>query len=179
MVEHHGGEGFVIMDAELKRSAYKELLPGRASWFQSLPAFINLFFHLKKGDTIEAAARAARLDPEGVRNSVNAYNRVARGEGEDPFGKDAEYIDPIETPPFYVLDCSIDARGWPLPCITMGGLSVDERSGQVKSDAGGTIEGLYAAGRTAVGICSNGYISGLAIADCVYSGRRAARALAK
>ena len=60
----------------------------------------------------------------------------------------------------------------------MGGLEVDERSGQVKNDSGGTVEGLYAAGRTAVGICSNGYLSGLAIADCVYAGRRIARALA-
>jgi 3-oxo-5alpha-steroid 4-dehydrogenase len=178
MVEHNGGEGFVIMDAKLKRKAYKQLLPGRASWFQSVPAFMNLFFYLKRGDTIEAAAKAARLDPEGVRKSVNAYNRIARGEEKDPFGKDAEYIDPIETSPFYVLDCSITSRGWPLPCITMGGLEVDEKSGQVKSGSGGTIEGLYAAGRTAVGICSNGYISGLAIADCVYSGRRVARALA-
>ena len=173
MVEDNGGEGFVIMDAKLKRKAYKQLLPGRASWFQSVPGFINLFFYSKRGDTIEAAAKAARLDPEGVRSSVNAYNRIARGEERDPFGKDAEYIDPIETPPFYVLDCSISSKGWPLPCITMGGLDVDE-----KSDSGGIIVGLYAAGRTAVGICSNGYISGLAIADCVYSGRRVARALA-
>ena len=34
------------------------------------------------------------------------------------------------------------------------------------------IKGLYAAGRTAVGICSNIYVSGLSIADCIFSGRR-------
>ena len=38
---------------------------------------------------------------------------------------------------------------------------------------GGTIAGLYAAGRSAVGICSNSYVSGLSIADCIFSGRRA------
>jgi 3-oxo-5alpha-steroid 4-dehydrogenase len=178
MVEDHGGEGFLIMDQKIKRKAQKQLLPGRAKWFQSMPAFMNMFFFSKKGDTIEAAAKAAKLDPEGVRRSVDAYNRTARGEEKDPFFKDAEYIDPIETPPFHVLDCSITSKGWPLPCLTMGGLEVDEKSGQVKSDSGGTIEGLYAAGRTAVGICSNHYLSGLAISDCVYSGRRVARALA-
>ena len=178
MVEDNAGEGFLIMDQEIKRKAQKELLPGRAKWFQSMPAFMNMFFFSKKGDTIEAAARAAKLDPEGVRKSVDAYNRIARGEENDPFFKDAEYIDPIETPPFYVLDCSITSKGWPLPCLTLGGLEVDEKSGQVKSDSGGTVEGLYAAGRTAVGICSNAYLSGLAIADCVYAGRRIARALA-
>ena len=31
------------------------------------------------------------------------------------------------------------------------------------------------AGRSAVGICSRQYVSGLSIADCVFSGRRAAR----
>jgi len=178
MVEDNGGEGFVIMDAKLKRTAHKQLLPGRAKWFQIMPASMSMIFFSKKGPTIEAVARAAKLDPEGVRKSVDAYNRIARGEEKDPFSKDAEYIDPIETPPFYVIDCSITSKGWPLPCLTMGGLSVDEKSGQVKSDSGATIEGLYAAGRTAVGICSNRYLSGLAIADCVYSGRRVARALA-
>jgi 3-oxo-5alpha-steroid 4-dehydrogenase len=178
MVEHNGGEAFLVIDANLKRQAYKQLLPGRASWFQSMPGFMNLLFHLKKGNTIEAAATAAGLDPEGVRKSVDAYNRIASGQDTDPFGKDAEYIDPIETPPFFVLDCSITSKAWPLPCITMGGLMVDQRTGQVKNESGGVIKGLYAAGRTAVGICSNGYISGLALADCVYSGRRAARALA-
>ena len=36
-------------------------------------------------------------------------------------------------------------------------------------------ERLYAAGRNAVGVCSRQYVSGLSIADCVYSGLRAAR----
>jgi len=40
------------------------------------------------------------------------------------------------------------------------------------------VPGLYAAGRTAVGICSNSYVSGLSLADCVFSGRRAGRHIA-
>ena len=35
------------------------------------------------------------------------------------------------------------------------------------------LDGLFAAGRTAVGICSNSYVSGLSLADCIFSGRRA------
>ena len=35
--------------------------------------------------------------------------------------------------------------------------------------------GLYAAGRNAVGICSNSYVSGLSLSDCIFSGRRAGR----
>jgi 3-oxo-5alpha-steroid 4-dehydrogenase len=52
---------------------------------------------------------------------------------------------------------------------------VDESSGQVLSTDGSPVPGLYAAGRTAVGICSNSYVSGLSIADCVFSGRRAGK----
>ena len=59
--------------------------------------------------------------------------------------------------------------------MTLGGLAVDEKSGQVLSETGGVVPGLYAAGRNAVGICSRQYVSGLSIADCVYAGLRAAR----
>ena len=56
----------------------------------------------------------------------------------------------------------------------MGGLAVDEATGQVKGEQGDLIKGLYAAGRTAVGIPSYLYMSGLSIADCIFSGLRAA-----
>jgi 3-oxo-5alpha-steroid 4-dehydrogenase len=46
------------------------------------------------------------------------------------------------------------------------------------SDGSG-ISGLYAAGRSAVGVCSNVYMSGLAYADCIFSGRRVGRSLAQ
>ena len=62
--------------------------------------------------------------------------------------------------------------------MTVGGLLVDETTGAVKALSGKPITGLYAAGRNAVGICSNLYVSGLSFADCIYSGRRAAAAMA-
>ena len=42
---------------------------------------------------------------------------------------------------------------------------------------GEAIKGLFAAGRSAVGVCSNIYVSGLSIADCVFSGRRVGKSL--
>jgi 3-oxo-5alpha-steroid 4-dehydrogenase len=59
--------------------------------------------------------------------------------------------------------------------MTLGGLAIDERTGEVLSENGGPVTGLYAAGRNAAGVCSRQYVSGLSIADCVYSGLRAAR----
>ncbi len=65
----------------------------------------------------------------------------------------------------------------PIPALTMGGLVVDEDTGEVLASEGGTVKGLYAAGRTAVGICSHYYVSGLSLGDCVWSGLRAAETL--
>ncbi len=59
--------------------------------------------------------------------------------------------------------------------MTLGGLKVDEATGAVIREDGSPIRGLYAAGMAAVGLHSNGYISGLSIADGVFSGRRAGR----
>ena len=55
---------------------------------------------------------------------------------------------------------------------------VDEDTGAVRTTEGGTVPGLYAAGRAAVGICSNSYVSGLSVADAIFSGRRAGVAAA-
>jgi 3-oxo-5alpha-steroid 4-dehydrogenase len=62
--------------------------------------------------------------------------------------------------------------------LTLGGLVVAEDTGQVRRADGAVVPGLYAAGRTAVGLCSHSYVSGLSLADCVFSGRRAGRGAA-
>ena len=66
----------------------------------------------------------------------------------------------------------------PLSAISTGGLRVEESSGNVLDASGGKVAGLFAAGRSAVGLPVNNYVSGLSLADCVWSGRRAAAAIA-
>jgi 3-oxo-5alpha-steroid 4-dehydrogenase len=60
--------------------------------------------------------------------------------------------------------------------LILGGLVVAENGGAVLRESGKPVPGLYAAGRTAVGLCSRSYVSGLSLADCVFSGRRAGQA---
>ena len=75
-----------------------------------------------------------------------------------------------------MIDFSIRPRLiYPAPVLTLGGLVVDHGTGQVLRADGTAVPGLYAAGRSAVGLCSRSYVSGLSIADCVFSGRRACR----
>ena len=96
----------------------------------------------------------------------------------DPFHKTPDDMAELTQGPFYAIDASVDARMFPIACMTVGGLMVDEDTGAVRDHRGRPIAGLYAAGRNAVGICSNLYVSGLSYADCIFSGRRAARAIA-
>ena len=71
------------------------------------------------------------------------------------------------------MDVSVDSKLSPCAVLTLGGLVVNEETGNIKNKDRVDIEGLFAAGRSAIGICSNIYVSGLSIADCIFSGRRA------
>ena len=59
----------------------------------------------------------------------------------------------------------------------LGGLVAVVPIYNVGERVGGVVKGLYAAGRTAVGICSHYYVSGLSLGDCVWSGCRAAETI--
>ncbi|MCB9506979.1 MAG: FAD-binding protein [Myxococcales bacterium] len=174
MVEEHRGEAILIIDRELFDRAVAECKPGTGiQWFQQAPALLNLFVNRKVGASLEALARAARIDPDGLARTVERYNSAANTGAADEKGKDPEFLHALERGPFYAIDCGIASRGFPCPTLTLGGLRVDEGSGAVVDDVGAPIRGLFAAGRAAIGVCSSDYVSGLSLADCVFSGRRA------
>jgi len=97
----------------------------------------------------------------------------------DPLGKNPDYCRPLGEGPYWALNTSLSNRFAFFIFFTLGGLRIDEDTGTVVSRDGSVINGLYAAGRAAVGIASDGYISGISLADCVFSGRRAGRAAAE
>ena len=94
-------------------------------------------------------------------------------------GKRADHCAVIAEPPFFAIDCRLDTMKFPSPCLTLGGLKVDGLSAQVRRADGSAIEGLFAAGRNAAGVCARSYVSGLSLADCVFSGRRAGRSVSR
>jgi 3-oxo-5alpha-steroid 4-dehydrogenase len=168
LIEAHEGKGWLLVDAPIVTEARRDGAK-QSQWFQGL----QLRFLLRRGRvvgaTVEEAARKAGVDPQGLRASVEAYHGAV-----DPMGKPAEFARRLDNPPFSLIDVSVRPNlGYPTPMLTLGGLVVDEDTGAVRSTAGASIPGLYAAGRTAVGICSRSYVSGLSLADCVFSGRRA------
>lgn len=177
IVEKGNGRGWLLADADLVRDA-KAQLPKQAMWFQRVQN-AGLMRTARRGNSIEEAARAAGLDPTGLRETVDRHNEAIASGTADPMGKHDDFRRPVLAAPFTLFDAGIPGGSAiakmmnPCPMITLGGLVVDESTGGVKDTSGVVIPGLFAAGRTAVGLCSNSYVSGLSLADCVFSGRRA------
>ncbi|MNF42191.1 3-oxo-5-alpha-steroid 4-dehydrogenase [compost metagenome] len=174
MVEEQDGRAILVLNRELMREALRQVGPGKVWNFQRLPVLLNLLFNAKRSNTLAGLAKRCNLPPELLRQSVERYSRAARGEVADEFGKSAAMLANLDQGPWYALDLSFDSKLFPCPVITLGGLKVCEDSGRVLDHAGQPINGLYSAGRNAVGVASNLYVSGLSLADCIYSGRRAA-----
>jgi 3-oxo-5alpha-steroid 4-dehydrogenase len=176
MCEHHDGKAWLVIDSTIRRDAIREALFGGLWGFQSVPALVLTFAGAKRSGSIEDLAQRIGADASALRQSWQIYNQAAQS-GDDPFGKSRDLLHPLEAPPFYALDISVDRPVFPCAALTLGGLRVDETDGTVRT-ASSTVPGLYAAGRAAVGIASNHYVSGLALADCIWSGRRAGRSAA-
>jgi 3-oxo-5alpha-steroid 4-dehydrogenase len=175
-----GGRAWLLADQATIGQARRQVR-STTLWFQRLQAWYLLAFGRVAADTVAGVAARAGIDADGLAATVAAYNATAReamaGAGSaDPLGKAAGLLRPQDQPPYSLIDVSIRPRMLhPAPVLTLGGLVLDPGSGQVLRDDGSPVPGLFAAGRSAVGLCSRSYVSGLSIADCVFSGRRAGR----
>jgi 3-oxo-5alpha-steroid 4-dehydrogenase len=164
-----GGRAWLFVDRATLGQARREVR-GSTLWFQRLQAWYLLAFGRVTANTVAEVAAKAGVDPDGLAATLAAYNTA------DETSKPPDLVRPQDQPPFSLIDFSIRPRlMYPAPVLTLGGLAADPGTGQVLRADGTAIPGLYAAGRSAVGLCSRSYVSGLSIADCVFSGRRAGR----
>ncbi len=187
IAEAPGGEAWLsveIMDRARKDMKQEEkvslkklgaLFAGELNYllFRKYTAFVNMRLNRKKAITIGDLARKCGIDHGGLEKTLSEYNRLTAG-GSDPLGKDKAHLAVLNRPPFYAIDCRLSSRLFLSPCLTLGGLMVNSKN-QVIRENGEPIPGLFAAGRSAVGICSRSYVSGLSLADCIFSGRKAGR----
>jgi 3-oxo-5alpha-steroid 4-dehydrogenase len=172
IMDKANGKAWLLLDSSLAKQALGEIGPSRAMWFQSAAALLYLALARNKAPTLELLARKLDIPGAALRETVSQYNQLHENGVPDPMGKPAEYLVALQQGPWYALDCRIDGMVRN-PSITLGGLVVDEASGAVLAPDGSRVQGLYAAGRCAAGIASHSYVSGLSIAECVFSGRRA------
>lgn len=171
------GKGWLILDAPLQAEVRAEITQMKKMLFQKVQ-----FNAILKDYTVSANSLAELADKIGVpaaemEATLDNYNCDIEMGRPDPFGKAEKLRQPIKTGPFYATDIGASLKLAPIPALTMGGLVCDEDTGQVLDSDNKPIKGLFAAGRTAVGICSHYYVSGLSLADCVWSGWRAAETL--
>ncbi|MCV7154774.1 FAD-binding protein [Mycolicibacterium pyrenivorans] len=173
MIRQFGGKGFLIVDSAIWKRAKAQLSTQTLAFQKAQTAAVFTTGH-RVAPTLPKLAEKLGVSVTGLLKTVEAYNQAIATGAEDPAHKAADLCTPIKQGPFYGVDISVRrALTDFVPGLTLGGLKVDGDSGLVLSETGSTIPGLYAAGRTAVGICSNSYVSGLALADCAFSGKRA------
>lgn len=180
MVREYGANCRLVLDHDQWIKALKQVSSQSQIFHWAMSLYLYTLGH-KRANTLEELAAKIGVDAAGLRKTVDEYNKgILEGTG-DPYHKAANLSSPIIKAPFYGIDISnipnnlLNGLVYPAPGLTLGGLQVNEKTGNVVNDKGEDIPGLFAAGRNAVGVCSNSYVSGLSIADCFFSGRRAGR----
>jgi succinate dehydrogenase/fumarate reductase flavoprotein subunit len=106
--------------------------------------------------------------------TLDEYNAAAR-DGDDPnFHKAAEFVTPLDSPPYGAYDMT------PGRCFysgfTCGGLRVDH-DGRVLREDRTAVDGVYAVGACAsnIAVDGRGYSSGTQLGEASFFGRRAGR----
>lgn len=123
-----------------------------------------------RADTLEEAAKQAGLDPAALKAAVDDYNAKCAAGKDDIFGKEAEYLLPIETPPFYIGRIHECMEG------PLGGVKTDRQFRPVL-EAGGVMENVFVIGLDGIMLYRDVYpmdVPGSASAECLNGGRSAA-----
>lgn len=185
------GRAYLIVDEKLHQRAGQQMkdeqrlrdvpiarvLSGEmnALVFRRAMAFVNRRINRVRSDTVSGLEKKCGLPAGSLAQTIAAHNRRCEEGAVDIFGKATSHMEKIDRPHYYAINCRLDSRLFPSPCLTLGGLKVDGCTSQVLRGDDSPIPGLYAAGRSAAGVCSRSYVSGLSLADCIFSGRNAGR----
>lgn len=172
------GDAWLLVNARCFRRSIREALTCGWQRFQyfGVPMLVNYALGgTKRGRTVKALARRIGIDPARLEATIRGHDADIAAGRPDAVGKTEELRRPIGGGAVYAINMAMSNRHALTKFMTLGGLRVDEESGAVIREDGTPIRGLYAAGMAAVGLHSNGYISGLSLADGVFSGRRAGR----
>ncbi|MFA7588639.1 MAG: FAD-binding protein, partial [Novosphingobium sp.] len=168
-----GGKGWLIVDEPTQQAALKEINSGKIQNYQKMQLKGQVRAQVK-ADTIAELEAKLGIPSGGLVATMERYNGDCRSGAPDAFGKNPESCAAQDFGPYYAFEMSGGLKLNPVPGVTLGGLKVDDVTGNVVRPDGSPIPGLHAAGRNAAGICANWYVSGLSLADCIWTGWRAA-----
>jgi len=128
-----------------------------------------------RGDSIEELAKAVGLEPAVLRQTVDAYNAACESKADALFYKEATFLRPVRTGPFYAINMTSSVL------VSDGGIRVNGNL-QVTDKGYNPIPGLYAVGNEASGLYGDTYnldVPGSANGFAHASGRVAARHVLK
>ena len=126
ILDQEGGKAFYIYDQRLYDSSYR------------LKKHNDLGYHVK-ADTLEELAEKLGVDAQGLKASVEGYNKGVTGEAADPFREKAFTETFGAEGPYYGVQVETAIH------MTKGGVVADDKA-QVINNDGKVVDGLYAAG---------------------------------
>jgi hypothetical protein len=97
------------------------------------------FINTHKAATLEELARKIKVDPKTFVATVKRYNQIVASGKDTDFGKPADLLHPVNTPPFYGIHRTVRLS------TVCSGLLVNENHQCLDADAK-PIKGLYAIG---------------------------------
>lgn len=176
------GDGFLLVNEKGERFAaenssglglaHKILEQGKVFYIYDQPLYES-FYRLKKhnllgyhtkAETLEELAGVLKIDVEGLKASIEGYNKGVAGEAADPF-REKPFTRPFASEgPYYGVQIESAIH------MTKGGVVADEKT-RVLNTQDQVVEGLYAAGEVT-------WISGAYSAAVVF-GRIAGQEAAK
>jgi len=175
--ERSNSKGWLITDKPMFDTAQQEINSANKLFFQKIQFKAIMNDYTISAPTLTELAGKIGVPSNELVATIRQYNNDIEENKPDAFNKSEKIRFKIETGPFYATDIGASLPMAPIPALTMGGMVCDEDTGQVLGNDGQPVKGLFAAGRNAVGICSHYYVSGLSLADCIWSGWRAAETL--
>jgi flavocytochrome c len=186
---HIGDRGFMVFDdaamhppAELAkryRHPYTQAFPGRDPFTPRnyQPDLVEEMVDKRrmfKADTIAGLAAAAGLPEHVLTAEIARYNAFCAAGDDRDWGKPAQFLLPVSTPPYYIAEvrpCTVNWTGY--------GMRIDANC-RVLHESGTEIPGLFAAGECTGAVLGRAYVgSGNSLANSCVMGRTAGELAAR
>merc|ERR1711939_832141 len=129
---------------------------------------------LMKKMTGKALAKDIGCSEQELSKTFEDYNRYAKGEAKDPFGKKYYHNFPVE-----INDAFHVALMEPVLHFTMGGIEIDDQARCLNGDSKQPFDGLFVCGELAGGVHGANRLGGSSLLGCVVYGRVAGDSASK
>jgi fumarate reductase flavoprotein subunit len=173
-VHNQGGGCFCLFDQNILTKQFTDNKDMADQWKDDLNAQWSKMISDKddayQANTIEDLATQIGVDPTALKAAVDDYNSNCAAGVDSLYGKDPQYLMPIQTAPFYCAKYHEAMEG------PLGGVVIN-RKFQPVLEKGGTLDNVNVIGLDGMMLYRDVYpmdVPGTASAECIHGGRVAA-----